>query len=495
MSIRIKTSEETKNFLEEVYGKALAPNKAVFGAAGLFMGLNKGLPPNYKSDARGLELLEDTILGEELPDVFKAALNYRCGKPLDDDEYKKYFKMYYDYGCGLLKDIWDECDGNRERFYREIIKQSKLGEAPPESTQLNAEQDIVRDEIRIKLLRDVNEEWVLNKAGGNSIIVTSGQTGSGKSQLIFDLLAQVARQGLRFLFIDLKGEMENDEDNEKQRENRRIFFHVTKSEYVRLIDNKLPINPLRRGKTDPEKSQIASEVFNLIRAFGPQAGQKQEGEFTEAYRALQTPDFQSLKDEMEMRSGPDGIPISIVRKIVNFNIFSSARDCVSIEEWLNVSRVIDFKGLGNDKETKSLVVALILNSLMAQLNKTIPVENNIQPMKMILFVDEAHLLLPREGKSGLLGPLARQGRGWGFPLWLASQDAEALITKGKDAADFTKQASWGFHFSPENLNPSQQKSILGQEFRGKLEKGEALIKHEGNIKKGVVRQFWRDKGE
>lgn len=39
-------------------------------------------------------------------------------------------------------------------------------------------------------------------------------------------------------------------------------------------------------------------------------------------------------------------------------------------------------------------------------------------------------LLPRGHKAGLLSQLARQGLSWGFPVWLASQDADKFLTQG-----------------------------------------------------------------
>ena len=63
---------------------------------------------------------------------------------------------------------------------------------------------------------------------------------------------------------------------------------------------------------------------------------------------------------------------------------------------------------------------LILNFLIKKLGQQLAVKGDIQPLKMVLFVDETHLLLPKEHKAGLLSQLARQGRSWGFPVWMAS---------------------------------------------------------------------------
>ena len=168
---------------------------------------------------------------------------------------------------------------------------------------------------------------------------------------------------------------------------------------------------------------------------------------------------------------------------------------VSPEEWLNSSIVVDFKQFGTDSETKSLTVALILNFLIKRLNQNLAIKNGIQPLKMVLFVDEAHLLLPKEGKAGLLGQLARQGRSWGFPVWLASQGADAFITGGDNATNFVELAECGIHFSPSSLREPQQRRILGGVINRELVKAEGALRLQGKLLVGPARQFWRDEGK
>jgi hypothetical protein len=204
-------------------------------------------------------------------------------------------------------------------------------------------------------------------------------------------------------------------------------------------------------------------------------------------------EFPSLAEELEQQ-GETGVALAITEKIARFNLFASAVDAVPMERWLANSQVIDFKPLGNDNETKALAVAFILNAIMRQLNRALPVRNGIQPLQMVLFVDEAHLLLPKEGKSGLLGSLARQGRSWGFPVWLASQDADAFLTTGANATDFAELASCGVHFSPQTLSDSEQRAILGQVLHRQLQPGDAALRLEAKLCVGQARQFWKDQG-
>jgi len=493
--MRIKTSNEVGEFLESIWSRLHVTNKAVLGRAGLFLALGEGVPSGFKSiDSHGIELAEETILGDDLIPVVRAALNYRAGATLDEKGYKDAFRLYFEFGCTRLKQLWEESGGDQTLFITSLIKLAKPGpEALSIGDGLSQTKSVVDSPVKLKLLTNV-DNWVINAAGGNGLMVISGKPGSGKSQLALDLLVQLARQGVRFLFFDLKGELEDDPSNPQQMEKRNEFFRLTGAKYVRLIDKSLPINPLFKGKTDAENAQIATEVAALIKAFASQLGANQERAIRDAFVNLDVPDFYQLVDELE-QSGSEGVELSIVEKIASFELFASASNALSIESWLSSSQVIDFKLLGNDNETKTLAVAFILNCFMRQLNRNLPIKDGIQPLQMVLFVDEAHLLLPKEGKSGLLGSLARQGRSWGFPVWLASQDADAFLTRGANATDFAELAACGIHFSPETLNSNQQKQILGQVLNKQLDKGQGALRLAGKLFTGDARQLWRDKGE
>ena len=261
-----------------------------------------------------------------------------------------------------------------------------------------------------------------------------------------------------------------------------------------MITEGLPINPLIRGSNSVENAQIASEMASLVRSFASQLGANQERVLREAYEATAHPDFNELVNALRDR-GEEGVALSIADKIASFNLFANHADAMPIETWLSESIVIDFKQLGNDNETKSLAVAFILNAIMRQLNRNLPIVGGVQPLQMILFVDEAHLLLPKEGKAGLLGSLARQGRSWGFPVWLASQDADAFLTRGDNATNFAELADCAVHLSPQTLSESEQRKIIGQVVHKRLSPGEGIVKLRGNITTGPIRQFWRDQGK
>lgn len=492
--MKFKPSLASEEFIENIHQRVGARNKAVLGRSALFLALGEGVPPGFKpADAQGKDLDDETVIGDELRDMVRAALNHRAGKELDEPGYRQAFRQYFEYGCQRLKEIWEECGKDQTRFVAALLKMASEDFSVGLKFHV-APMQVVEKEIRLKLLADA-PEWSINGPGTkNGLLVISGEPGSGKSQLALDLLAQLAGQGVRFVFFDLKGELEDDPDNPQQRKNRTRFLEQTGARHVRLIHQDLPINPLYRHPNPTQNAQIAYEIANLIRCFAPQLGAKQERNICDAYQKLHTPDFTSWSMQLQ-QNGADGVDLAIIQKIERFNLFASAQTAVSPEEWLTSSIVVDFKEFGSDSETKALAVALILNFLMKRLSRNLAIKNGIQPLKMVLFVDEAHLLLPKESKAGLLGSLARQGRSWGFPVWLASQDADAFVTTGDNATNFAELAECGVHFSPHILSDPEQRKILGGVIHRELKKAEAALRLQGKLIVGGARQFWKDSGK
>jgi hypothetical protein len=493
--MKFDTSSAAHEFIENVFSRVGARNQAVVGRAALFLALGEGVPSEYKpKDAKGVTLNDEQVVGDELKDVVRTALNHRAGQTLDEGGYRQEFRRHFEFGCQRLKQIWEESGNDQANFVSALLKLTDTEFAIPGGQKTVPPLQVVEEEVKLKVLIDA-PEWSMNGPGtSNGLLVISGQPGSGKSQLALDLLAQLSNVGVRFVFFDMKGELEDDPTNKQQRGNRKRFLDQTRAQHVRLIRQGLPIKPLYRDPVPAVNAQIANEIAALIRAFAPQLGANQQQALSDAYQQLTNPDFTSLLIELE-QNGVSGVPLSIVKRIVDCNLFASTQNAVSPEQWLSRSLVVDFKEFGNDSDTKALAVALILNFLIKKLSQQLAVKDGIQPLKMVLFVDEAHLLLPKEKKAGLLSSLARQGRSWGFPVWLASQDADKFLTTGTNETNFAELAECGVHFSPQSLSSADQKLILGGVIHQKLKKAEAALRLQGKLQTGMARQFWKDGGK
>jgi len=496
--IRYRPTKAAEEILAEFRSRLGLSDKATAARLAIGRSLDEGCPGRDEMTALdGAEkgnAIEGVHLFADDSDIWASAIC--CIMPTvisSKEQFRRLVEYHWHRGAVLLeKDLVDAGRSDVDflvQFAGRLPAQTEFPgiAAPRTATQL------VTKLVSVQAFRN-RPAWAVNAAGGNGLVVISGRPGSGKSQLALDMLAQVASQGVRFLFFDLKGELEDAPEDRRQHEKRDKFFSATGATYLRLIDQSLPINPFSIGRNAAERAQIASEIAHLCRCFASQLGANQEKAIRDVYQDLATPDLDSLVTGIANQGG-NGVGVAILEKISSFKVFSPGSTAEDVEDWLGQSHVIDFKGLGSDTEAKSLIVAFVLNTIMRRLSRQIPVADGVQPLQMILFVDEAHLLLPKEGKAGLLGSLARQGRSWGFPVWLASQDADAFVTKGQNAVDFSELADCGVHLSPATLSESQQRQILGQVVNRKLSDGEGVIRLKGVTSVGHIRQYYRDNGE
>ena len=180
--MKFKTSAASNEFIESFYQRVGARNKAVLGRAGLFLALGAGIPAEFRpADAKGVDLDDETVLGEELRDIVRIALHYRAGRTLDEDGYRQEFRRYFEYGCGRLALTWEDCGRDQARFVSELLRlcgtlpdgSSSSGQRNNRALDTNS-APIVPHEVRLRLLTEV-DDWTVNRGGQNSLLVISGQ--------------------------------------------------------------------------------------------------------------------------------------------------------------------------------------------------------------------------------------------------------------------------------------------------------------------------------
>src|SRR5580698_6342643 len=121
--MKFKPSLAAEEFIESVHQRVGAKNKAVLGRSALFLAIGEGVPSGFKPvDSQGKDLDDETVLGDELRDVVRAALNHRAGKQLDETGYRQSFRQYFEYGCKRMKEIWEESGNDQTRFVAALLK-------------------------------------------------------------------------------------------------------------------------------------------------------------------------------------------------------------------------------------------------------------------------------------------------------------------------------------------------------------------------------------
>ena len=90
----------------------------------------------------------------------------------------------------------------------------------------------------------------------NNYLAVTGKPGSGKTQFVKDLLAQIRLKSdfaVNFIFFDYaKGDVADDAD----------FVEATRAEVVRLPEQSLPLNPFARVNVNSETAvQVAAQKF------------------------------------------------------------------------------------------------------------------------------------------------------------------------------------------------------------------------------------------
>ena len=259
MRIRIsKQNDEVSDRLKTLYkfdSKGLVPRIAFSYSlqTNKKFDLNMDIPPSSDGwDFRDDRALFGTVVeGRSNYPIFKAILEQHYQKSLFEEDFSKLFKLHLDHGLSKIdKELskGDFTSGTHISHLMKLIKNgldlqassvaiSSLNQqkfqvvdySEPLSFILGSSQDGEEIEIKINDLREFD----------NRNIAIAGMAGSGKTQLIKDILYQISKNTnnqLKYIFFDYKGE-----GNASQLKN---FLDKTNCEFVDILNDGFKFNPL-----------------------------------------------------------------------------------------------------------------------------------------------------------------------------------------------------------------------------------------------------------
>lgn len=335
----------------------------------------------------------------------------------------------------------------------------------------------------------------------NRNIAIAGMAGSGKTQLIKDILYQISKNtnnDLKFIFFDYKGEGNPDQ--------LRPFLDSTNCDFVDIVNNGgIKFNPLLSISTDTRLKPFSIKAFvDTIATFVPSVGVAQKNILSniitnlfdthqDSYPSIKDL-FESLQEHYsESNRRPDTLYAGIQDLSTNiFNCDSSNQNILERSLYLNLPSTLS-------DTLRQLIVFLLLryfNTYFSLTNDCEPIEH-IFPLRYVIVIDEAHIYLKNKNARKALEELLRLLRSKGVIIIMLSQGVEDYKTK---EFDFASQVKLPICLNVQNKDYKAISSFIGTpsskykletEIK-KLESGKGLINFP-EPKIINLRQWWKTK--
>lgn len=370
-------------------------------------------------------------------------------------------KNHIDHGAFLLGQIFEECERNPDNLLMRLVDEVEFGgrhETAGQGLEIFIGRTVLqRDDVVMELNNTVKH--------ANSHLAIMGKPGTGKTQFILKILADIRNQSnfqTNFIYFDYKGDVV---ENEK-------FLNVARVQPYRLLQNdqSLPINPFILPTYDTQSVNIsAREKAESFSAINSKLGVVQKGALVEAIRSAYAkraktetpyPDFhdvyQTVSTIYEEESKNEDSLIEVLRDLADFDLFwRHGHDVLPIDRLSNRTLLIDVHAMPVLKEIVAYLVIERLYKEMALLSDS-PIKDGHRTIRSILVIDEAHNYLPQ--KNIFLQRIIREGRSKGIVVFFASQSPNDYLQR---FFNFQELLEFAFIFQCDGVTSTSVQDILG----------------------------------
>ncbi|MDG1279622.1 MAG: DndE family protein [Algoriphagus sp.] len=523
--MRIKISKENDELLYRIKALYNFKNDGIAPRIALSFSLLSGklfdlendvIPSSDGKEFRDDKALFGTVIGDGSNLViFKTIFDQHYNKNTFEDEFGKLFKLHLNHGLNIWNDKIESSNISKGDHIGILLKSIKNGlslrsnsvKINSGNVQVNSMKEIISllsfelgktesgeiIEIRINDLREFD----------NRNIAIAGMAGSGKTQLMKDILYQISKNTnneLKFIFFDYKGE-----GNPSQ---LKPFLDATKCEFIDIVnDSGVKFNPFLSISLDERQRPFSIKAFvDTIATFVPSVGVAQKNILTNVITDLfdnkngSYPTINELFEAIEEyyeenNRRPDTLFAGIQDLTTNiFNCDPSNANILDKSLYLNLPSALS-------DTLRQLVVFLLLryfNTYFSSTNDCEPVDH-IFPLRYVIVIDEAHIYLKNKNARKALEELLRLLRSKGVIIVMLSQGVEDYKTKD---FDFASQVKLPICLNVQNkdykaisnfVGTPSSKYKLETEIK-KLESGKGLI-NIGEPKIIELRQWWKTKKE
>jgi DNA sulfur modification protein DndE len=523
--IRFKIDNESTDLLDRITNIYNFKRDTVTGRIALALSINKGkffhenensLPQNGREYTPTSNIFGRLVNDTDNFVLYKTMFDQHYAKELSENEFIKLYKLHLRDGLDLWINELDKGDITKGDHISFLLKPIKSGLTLRSNTvkinsggnvQLNSLKEFTSllsfelgktesgeiIEIRINDLREFD----------NRNMAIAGMAGSGKTQLMKDILYQISKNTnneLKFIFFDYKGE-----GNPTQ---LKPFLDATKCEFVDIVkDNGVKFNPFLSISLDERQRPFSIKAFvDTVATFLPGLGVPQKNILTNVITDLfdsnngTYPNLDELLTAIEEyyeinNRRPDTLSAGVQDLATNiFNCDPNNPNILDKSLYLNLPPALS-------DTLRQLVVFLLLryfNTYFSSTNDCEPVDH-IFPLRYVIVIDEAHIYLKNKNARKALEELLRLLRSKGVIIVMLSQGVEDYKTKD---FDFASQVKLPICLNVQNkdykaitnfVGTPTSKYKLETEIK-KLDSGKGLI-NIGEPKIIEIRQWWKTKKE
>lgn len=495
MLINIRTSEANKSVVQELSRKIFpGSSENYISRVALAYSLSRGAKLNFDDhllDSKGKEYKDDILFGNYRT-FYLALICQHYGVYKTDPNLGKYVKMHVDHGLMLMNKIFEESKNYTGLDF--LIEQIEQG------IDILSENEFSNDAIifdeRTRGLRVKNKEYFVGKINikvgqtfddqdiffkmndtsihNNAHVAVAGNSGTGKTYFANSILKQVVKQSggkVNFIFLDFKGLSAEDEKKNSE------FFESTGCELIQAPHKPFPVNPISFIDNVNEKNRIMgiNKLVDIICSqtnLGKIQQQTLKDSIKDAFAESKGGQFPTFKQILEKVKEKEGAKVSSLREILEglaeLDLFANLPD--SNNEFLNRNYYLSLSG-GLSKSIRFTSVFLIINYIyntFMNMEKA-PIEGELQGMRYVLLIDEAHTIFKEKKSQDLLEKILREIRSQGVSVMLLSQGIEEF---NQPSFDFSSMCENAFLFDIKDKTNLR----LMQKFMGVGEKDALRLK-------------------
>jgi DNA sulfur modification protein DndE len=488
MQINLKTSLDNKSVVQDLTRKFNLSAENLIARIAFAHSISNG---DYLSiekdlkDSKGKEYKDEVFFGK-YKDIYIGIICQHYMIYKTNQDIPKYIKMHVDSGLESLHKLFENntlytgqdflvesIEKGIEHLVQTVQENDAIlfDEHTRKSRVKNKELFTSLIEITIGKSKETDKPIVFRlndtQIHNNHHIAVAGNSGTGKTHFARNLLEQISKKTnnkVNFLFLDFKGL--NPEDEKKYQD----FFTTTSATLVKAPYHPFPINPLSFIDNINEKNKVMgiNKFVDIITKYA-NLGSVQQQTLKKATR--QAFDFKKdgsypgfndiLQIVEEIEKGKPSSLTEILTSLGEYELFEvnkiNPNDLFGKNYYFSLSGDLPH----NVRYTSVFLVINYVYNIFMNMDEA-PINDNIQSLRYVLLIDEAHNIFKERKSRDLLETMLREIRSKGVSIILLSQGIEEFM---QDNFDFSSMCENIFLFdikSKSNLKMIQKFMGIGE---------------------------------